>query len=264
MTSGTRCRTTARTSSSKQQVRISTCATCQAEKQSRSTLRRVPRNPNTLRPSIKLPTRRLACVLHEPRPADSRPRGIVRDRGPLCLRSRHASGSPLAGKLIGPDSGRERRRRRGRARRHRRERRRNLGVFRGKRRARRRLKARKLRTDAVNRPARRAMSIWRAMTKQPARGRPRSWSRRFPGQTRPSWGGSTSDLNELTSRVSPNGRYLAFMSERSLTGYDNRDAAVACPDEEVFLYDASSNRLVCASCDPTGARPTGIHEDEWI
>ncbi len=34
-----------------------------------------------------------------------------------------------------------------------------------------------------NRPARRAMSMWRAMTKQPARGRPRSWSRRFPGPT---------------------------------------------------------------------------------
>ena len=27
----------------------------------------------------------------------------------------------------------------------------------------------------------------------------------------------------LTARVSPNGRYLAFMSEASLTGYDNED-----------------------------------------
>ena len=80
------------------------------------------------------------------------------------------------------------------------------------------------------------------------------------GADQPSWGGGTSDLNELISRVSPNGRYLAFMSERSLTGYDNRDARSGVPDEEVFLYDASSKRLVCASCDPTGARPNGIHE----
>ena len=66
------------------------------------------------------------------------------------------------------------------------------------------------------------------------------------------------DLTDMTSRVSPNGRYLAFMSERSLTGYENRDANSGEPDEEVFLYDASTGRLVCASCDPTGARPVGL------
>jgi hypothetical protein len=58
-------------------------------------------------------------------------------------------------------------------------------------------------------------------------------------------------------RVSSNGRYLAFMSNESLTGYDTRDAISGHPDEEVYLYDASVNRLVCASCNPTGARPTG-------
>jgi hypothetical protein len=65
------------------------------------------------------------------------------------------------------------------------------------------------------------------------------------------------DLRHTTSRVSPNGRYLAFMSQRSLTGYDNADASSGQLDEEVFLYDASRNRLLCASCDPTGARPQG-------
>jgi hypothetical protein len=69
-------------------------------------------------------------------------------------------------------------------------------------------------------------------------------------------------LNEVTSRVAPNGRYLTFMSEASLTGYDNRDANSAVPDEEVFLYDAASGRTVCASCNPTGARPVGLHEGE--
>ena len=31
------------------------------------------------------------------------------------------------------------------------------------------------------------------------------------------------------------------MSERSLTGYDNRDAASGKPDEEVFLYDTTGD-----------------------
>jgi DNA-binding beta-propeller fold protein YncE len=78
------------------------------------------------------------------------------------------------------------------------------------------------------------------------------------GADSPSWGENSSDLDTMTSRVSPNGRYLAFMSERSLTGYENRDAASGVRDEEVYLYDAESGRLACASCDPTGARPNGI------
>jgi WD40-like Beta Propeller Repeat len=73
------------------------------------------------------------------------------------------------------------------------------------------------------------------------------------------------DLAWLTSRVSPNGRYLAFMSDRELTGYDNEDVTSEHlgerMDEEVFLYDASAGRLICASCDPTGARPVGMHDE---
>ncbi len=61
-----------------------------------------------------------------------------------------------------------------------------------------------------------------------------------------------------TARVSPSGQFLAFMSERSLTGYDNRDAVSGKPDAEVYLYDASAGRLSCASCDPSGARPLGV------
>ncbi len=56
------------------------------------------------------------------------------------------------------------------------------------------------------------------------------------------------------------GGYVAFMSNSPLTGYDNRDAVSGQRDEEVFLYDAASNHLVCASCNPTGARPVGVFD----
>jgi hypothetical protein len=64
-------------------------------------------------------------------------------------------------------------------------------------------------------------------------------------------------LAGVSSRVSPDGRYLAFMSNMSLTGYDNLDATSGQPDEEVYRYDAVAGRLVCASCNPSGARPVG-------
>jgi len=68
----------------------------------------------------------------------------------------------------------------------------------------------------------------------------------------------THPQQEQPTRVSPNGNWLEFMSERPLTGYDNRDVRSAKPDAEVFLYDANSGQLRCASCDPTGARPVGV------
>lgn len=60
-----------------------------------------------------------------------------------------------------------------------------------------------------------------------------------------------------TARVTPDGARLAFVSKASLTGYDNRDATSGTPRSEVFLYDASSATLLCASCNPTGERPIG-------
>ena len=89
------------------------------------------------------------------------------------------------------------------------------------------------------------------------------WSTRLvavlSGEDGPDWAGGT----ELTSRVSPNGRFLAFMSDRSLTGYDNRDVLSGAPDEEVFLYDDATGHLVCASCNPTGERPSGIFDERY-
>ena len=63
--------------------------------------------------------------------------------------------------------------------------------------------------------------------------------------------------SEPAYRVSPNGQWFTFMSSEDLTGYDTADANSGKPDGEVYLYDAAANRLVCASCDPTGARPVG-------
>ncbi|HEX3433889.1 MAG TPA: NHL repeat-containing protein [Solirubrobacteraceae bacterium] len=71
-------------------------------------------------------------------------------------------------------------------------------------------------------------------------------------------------LEDLTARVSPNGQYLAFMSDRRLTGYDNTDASPSAGgshDEEVFLYNAAAKQLVCASCNPSGARPHGLFDN---
>ncbi|HTZ64201.1 MAG TPA: hypothetical protein VMB51_08855 [Solirubrobacteraceae bacterium] len=72
-------------------------------------------------------------------------------------------------------------------------------------------------------------------------------------------------LGGLTAQVSANGRYLAFMSQEPLTGYDNVDAnpaAGGARDEEVFLYDAQGGRLACASCNPSGTPPQGVFDTQ--
>ena len=76
-------------------------------------------------------------------------------------------------------------------------------------------------------------------------------------QTRP-------DLAGLTARVSPDGRYFAFMSDMPLTAYDNVDSnpeAKGARDQEVYVYDASSRLLVCASCNSRGPS-VGVHDIE--
>jgi DNA-binding beta-propeller fold protein YncE len=72
-----------------------------------------------------------------------------------------------------------------------------------------------------------------------------------------------------TAQVSPDGRYLAFMSRAELTGQGNvglcdvesigegKYVPSDGPCNEVFTYDAATGRLRCPSCNPTGARPLG-------
>jgi hypothetical protein len=64
------------------------------------------------------------------------------------------------------------------------------------------------------------------------------------------------------SRTTADGSRLAFVSVGSLTGYDSRDLQSGEPDAEVYLYDAEAGggegKLLCVSCNPSGARPSGV------
>jgi hypothetical protein len=90
--------------------------------------------------------------------------------------------------------------------------------------------------------------------------------------------GELSDFTEpvmgRTSRISPDGKLLAFQSTEPLTGYDNATAnGEACPQPvregshpiyentggrcmEVYEYNAQTGKLACASCNPSGLPPT--------
>jgi DNA-binding beta-propeller fold protein YncE len=65
------------------------------------------------------------------------------------------------------------------------------------------------------------------------------------------------DPGARTSRVTADGLHAAFTSTAPLTGYDNTDAQSGEPDAEAFLYDAVAGELICASCNPSGVRPSG-------
>ena len=78
----------------------------------------------------------------------------------------------------------------------------------------------------------------------------------------------TPEVGIRTARVTPDGKHVIFMSERSITGYDNTVShGTSCVDDsignpqpaqcqEVFLYDAETEHLSCVSCNPDGS-PTG-------
>jgi hypothetical protein len=73
------------------------------------------------------------------------------------------------------------------------------------------------------------------------------------------------NMGVRTAELAPDGEGLVFESMISLTGYDNRREPLehcgnspggpAC--DEVFVYNASEDRLSCASCAPSGHRPVG-------
>ena len=69
------------------------------------------------------------------------------------------------------------------------------------------------------------------------------------------------DLADVTAGTSSDGQYLAFMSKERLTGFNNVDASPAAKgaaDEEVYLYNAATKLITCASCNPDGEQPNGV------
>ncbi len=74
------------------------------------------------------------------------------------------------------------------------------------------------------------------------------------------------ELEFQPTRVSPDGQWLAFMSDAQLTDYDNREATGGDQVAEAYLYHAATGgqpaSLTCASCLPTGERPTGVEQEK--
>lgn len=63
-------------------------------------------------------------------------------------------------------------------------------------------------------------------------------------------GAPTGESGNLATRTSPDGRYFAFNSVRGLTGGPTGTA-------QIFLFDAETGTLSCASCLPGGGAPPG-------
>lgn len=76
----------------------------------------------------------------------------------------------------------------------------------------------------------------------------------------PHMGDWKANLGQRVAEVTPDGQSLLFESRHALTGYDNNGFEINgvvehYPALEVFVYDAGSGRLSCASCLPSGAPP---------
>jgi sugar lactone lactonase YvrE len=84
------------------------------------------------------------------------------------------------------------------------------------------------------------------------------------GGPQPRYGAWNAAPSDRTAQVTPDGSFLAFMTRARLNGYDNvragggncgHSASPAC--FEVYEYSLSTGTLTCASCNPTGVRPSG-------
>jgi hypothetical protein len=64
---------------------------------------------------------------------------------------------------------------------------------------------------------------------------------------------------QRATRVTPDGARIVFNSRAQLTEYDSTDAESGRPSVEVYSYEAGGE-LVCVSCNPSGARPSGGQE----
>ena len=62
------------------------------------------------------------------------------------------------------------------------------------------------------------------------------------------------NLGHRTASATPDGRDLMFMSNQSLTGYDNAGLT------EVYIYEFDSDKLICVSCSRSGEPPGSSSE----
>jgi hypothetical protein len=58
------------------------------------------------------------------------------------------------------------------------------------------------------------------------------------------------NVEQPPARVTPDGTHLAFVTSGDITGYDSQGYT------EVYLYDAVTGAIACASCRPDGTPPT--------
>lgn len=61
-----------------------------------------------------------------------------------------------------------------------------------------------------------------------------------------------STFADRTARVSPNGLYVAFLSKQNITRYNSHGVF------ELYRYGVEEGRVVCASCQPSGAPPDQV------
>ncbi len=69
------------------------------------------------------------------------------------------------------------------------------------------------------------------------------------------------DPGHRTAEVTPDGHSVVFMSRRPLTGYHNMLEEI--PLTEVFVYDAETGQVTCASCNPSGESPVAPSLPEY-
>jgi hypothetical protein len=92
----------------------------------------------------------------------------------------------------------------------------------------------------------------------------------FVGTLLPADNGSPGDWQAApvvrTAEASPGGRFVTFLSQAPLTGYDNTgpckvisgtDEFEGGPCNEAFLYDSTTAELTCPSCNAANTRPLG-------
>jgi DNA-binding beta-propeller fold protein YncE len=76
-------------------------------------------------------------------------------------------------------------------------------------------------------------------------------------------------LGYHSAQLSTDGQSLVFMSNRQLTGYQNVNRQGECTNGggdpthscvEIYVFNAQSNKIACASCTPSGAPPAAMKD----